>query len=270
MVAGIQPAARKQRAVIVYFHGVPGAAAEVAALAPYSNENEFDFLCIDRFALDHTLTGEAYFHRLADLVSAHAAGRPVMLVGFSIGAFVALQTSRHLTGPIHSLQLVSAAAPLESGAFLEHMAGKQVFALAQSRPLLFKWLTLWQAMLARRAPGALYKLLFANAVAADRNLVTDPAFRAELVDVLRTAFDRPRLPGYLRDIHAYVQPWQQSLAEIRAPTQLWQGDADNWSPAAMAEVLQASIKSAAPVNLLPGLSHYSCLLASLPKIVLQG
>jgi len=61
----------------------------------------------------------------------------VDVVGFSIGAFIALQTSRYMANGVESLHLVSAAAPLESGNYLAAMAGKQIFMLAKAAPALF-------------------------------------------------------------------------------------------------------------------------------------
>jgi len=80
-----------------------------------------------------------------------------------------------LEGKNHGLTFIcfdrfSAAAPLESGDYLEAMAGKQVFKLAKAAPALFVLLSYWQGLLAWLAPNALFRLLFASAAGADITL----------------------------------------------------------------------------------------------------
>jgi pimeloyl-ACP methyl ester carboxylesterase len=99
--------------IVVYFHGAPGAPGEAALFDSLGKEHGLNFVCFDRFTLNRSLEGEAYFRALAEAISGMAFGTSVDLIGFSIGAFVALQTSRHLGDRVYSLHLVSAAAPLE-------------------------------------------------------------------------------------------------------------------------------------------------------------
>jgi len=254
--------------LLVYFHGVPGAPIEARWLQAAASQLGLSVFAPDRFTVDATLRGDAYFRALAHAIAAQAQGRPVHLVGFSMGAFVALQTSRFLPEPAHSIHLVSAAAPLDGDDFLDALAGKHVFRLAQKSPWLFGLLSRWQGVLARHAPGALFGMLFASARGGDVALAQDAAFQAVIKAAMQSAFG-PGLVGYRRDVQAYVQPWAASLAAVHAPVHLWQGDADNWSAPAMAHYLQAKLPQVAELQLLPGLSHYSCLLAALPKICAQ-
>ena len=251
--------------LVVYFHGVPGAPEECGVFDSLAKAHGLTLICFDRFAIAPTLKGEAYFTRLANEINALAAGRPVDFVGFSIGAFVALQTCRHMAGGVRNLHLVSAAAPLEAGDFLGAMAGKAVFRLAQKRPAFFVALSYWQSLLARLAPKALFRLLFASATGADKALAAEPDFQLGMINVLKSCF-LGNVGGYTRDVLAYVRPWNSSLAEISTPTHLWHGTEDNWSPVAMAEYLKAAIPSASTITLFNGLSHYSCLHRAMPEI----
>jgi pimeloyl-ACP methyl ester carboxylesterase len=244
--------------IVVYFHGAPGAPEECRTFDLEGKNHGLTFICFDRFSADATLHGEAYYKRLAEEISRISSGKPVDVVGFSIGAFIALQTIRHMTHGVRSLHLVSAAAPLESGDYLEAMAGKQVFKLAKAAPALFVLLSYWQGLLAWLAPNALFRLLFASAAGADITLAADHQFRAGITQVLKACF-MGKVRGYARDIGLYLQPWEATLAEVSAHTYIWHGAEDNWSPPQMAEHLKSAIPGCNSSTLFNGLSHYSCL-----------
>lgn len=254
--------------MVVYFHGAPGAPEECSVFDLEAKLHGLTFISFDRFSANPSITGEAYYRLLAAEVSRVASGRQVDVVGFSIGAFVALQTSRYMGDEIRSLHLVSAAAPLESGGYLKAMAGKQVFGLAKAAPALFILLSYWQGLLARVSPDALFRMLFASAAGEDKALADDPAFRALITQALKACF-RGRIRGYARDVSLYVQPWNTALAEVSVPTHIRHGAEDNWSPPSMAEYLESAIPGCASVTMFDGLSHYSCLYRAAPGICRQ-
>jgi pimeloyl-ACP methyl ester carboxylesterase len=222
-------------------------------------------VCLDRLAAPAALQGDACFANLARQTLALAQGRPVHLMGFSMGAFVALQTCRFLPGQVASLHLVSAAAPLEAGDFLPHMAGRQVFGLAQRTPRLLAVLTRLQAGLSRLWPRALYAMLFASAAGADQPLVRQSAFARTMQAALFHAL-ASRRPGYLRELQAYVQPWQHTLSQVAVPARLWHGTQDNWAPPDMAIALHKALPVGSQLHWLEGASHYSALLAAFAQI----
>lgn len=250
---------------VIYFHGAPGAPEECLLFAGQGKADGLNVLCPDRFAAAAALRGEAYFRALAAEILASAGTAKVHLVGFSLGAFVALQTSRYLPGQVASLDLISAAAPLEGGDFLPGMAGGAVFRLARRWPWAFRLLSGWQAVLARLAPSLLFGMLFATARAGDLALRADPQFRQDITEHLRKCFAL-RLGGYMRDLCSYVQPWADSLATVTAVSRIWHGTEDNWSPCGMAEYLAVALPACRQVTLMPGLSHYSCLLQAMPQV----
>jgi pimeloyl-ACP methyl ester carboxylesterase len=250
---------------LVYFHGVPGAPREADLFREALQGTNVRLVCIDRFAIDPALTGTAYYREIAAQILRETQGHPFDVAGFSMGAFIALQTCNYLQGQVRHLHLISAAAPLEAGDFLDGMAGKVVFQLARSRPLMFRILSLWQGVLARFAPDVLYSMLFGSAAAADQQLAPDPVFQAHIQKALRMSFGTG-LEGYVRDVRAYVQPWADDLSRILDPTTVWHGAQDNWSPVAMATYLAGALPCAQPARVLPGLSHYSCLIQAMPEI----
>lgn len=254
--------------LVVYFHGAPGAASEADVLRPYAEKNGLTVICLDRFSIDSSITGDQYFQALADEIVHLAKGKQVDIVAFSIGACVALQVSALMSGQVRSLHLISAAAPLEGGNFLPYMAGRQVFMLAKRLPLVFKMLSYWQGVLAVLFPKLLFGMLFSSAVAGDKKLTADDDFRKSMGQVFRECFGG-NVAGYLRDVQAYVTPWHTVLQRVTVMTRLSHGDQDNWSPIAMSDYLQQHILNAAKVRLMPGLSHYSTLYSAAPLICQQ-
>ncbi|WP_200922735.1 alpha/beta fold hydrolase [Methyloglobulus morosus] len=254
--------------IVIYFHGAPGAPEECVVFDRYAKENGLRFICFDRFTIGSSIVGEAYYQFLAQEISKLADGRQVDFIGFSIGAFIALQTCRYLPDGVKCLHLISAAAPLEAGDFLNAMAGKQVFQIAKAFPALFVLLSYWQELLALLFPNALFHLLFASAVGKDQVLADNAGFKASISKILRSCFVG-NVQGYIREIIAYVQPWETTLSEISGNTLIWHGAEDNWSPKMMAEYLKSAIPGCSYIEIMEGLSHYSCLYEAVPKICKQ-
>lgn len=257
---------------LVYFHGTPGSADEVQWWHAAAQAHGVQLWCPQRYALPSALQGAAYFTSLAQSLAAQLGtlqpASPVVLVGFSLGGFVAVQVAvalQQLQVPLAGVHLVSAAAPLQGGDFLQHMAGQVVFRLAAERPALLRGLTGLQGGLARLWPLVLQRMLFASAQASDRALASDPQFRATLQQVLRTALCDGR-EGYLRELADYVQPWGDQVARLEVPTWVWHGAQDNWSPPGMAHWFSAHLPQGRGVEMLPGQSHYGCLLAAVAPI----
>lgn len=248
----------------VYFHGAPGALAECAVFDQYAKQHRLRIICFDRFALDSELDSENYYQQLANAISAKAGEATVDIIGFSIGTHVAIEVAARLKQQLGQLHLVSAAAPLDAGDFIDYMAGGLVFQLAKTKPWLFSLLTYYQKLMALLAPRLLVGMLFASAAGEDRPLSQQADFKNFISPVLAQCFGK-RAAGYIRDVRLYVN-WSGKLTCSASNVYLWHGTKDNWSPFSMAEYLAGAIPAATTIEPMEGLSHYSCLTAAAPKI----
>lgn len=245
------------RRLIVYFHGLPGGRDECEVFRGARGTPD-RFVCLERFRMAPGLTGEAFFRFIARTIDDLAAGEPVVLVGFSMGAFIALRTVPHLTSTVERLHLISAAGPLESGDFLPQMAGRSVFRLAQRSGWALALMAGLQGWLARVAPGALLRALFGDARGGDAVLARDPWFQSMIIRLMRSSLG-PGRAGYVRELRAYVRPWAEIPPTVRCDVQVWHGALDNWTPLGMARRLSDLLPQSQPMVVFAAASHYSCL-----------
>ena len=255
---------------VVYFHGQPGSPAELDLVFADRREHQGRVHAPDRATDRPDLSLAAYLAHLAASVLQRLPEGQVRLVGFSLGSYVAVEVGLRLEalgrGRDLSLDLVSAAAPLGCGDFLPDMAGGRVFSLARSQPRLFSALTSVQAGLSKIAPGLLYAQIFSGAAGADAQLARDAAFQTTVRGMIAHSLARGAR-AYRREILGYVAQPAERLAGLRAPVTLWQGDADTWTPPAMAQAIVAARPGDTILRRFPGLSHYSTLQVALPQIL---
>lgn len=249
----------------VYFHGAPGGPAELE-LCPGAQER---FVAPDRFTASAEMAFSEYIDRLAGELVLRAAGEPMVLVGFSAGARVALEVAGRQPAGVSAVELIAPAAPLELGDFLPDMQGRPVFETALHRPQSFGRLVWAQGLLARWAPALLYRIVFAKPAGADAALARDGAFRATVTAIMRESLTKGAA-GYSREILDIVRPWSDMLSHVAAPVRIWRGDADNWAPPALSDALASRLPNCVEVRTLPGLSHYSTLVAALTALIEMG
>lgn len=242
----------------VYLHGFPGGPEEWAMFGSPPT----GVMAPDRRTDAPHRGFEYYCDHLARRIDANAGGASMGLIGFSLGAHMALELAERLGPRVARIVLVSAAAPLELGDFLPEMAGRPVFRTAQASGLLLRWLCAGQAVLTRLVPDRLIDTLFASARGGDVGLAQDAAFRRTLQAMLaRSLCDGAT--GYRREVRAFVAPWGALLSRIAAPVTIWHGLDDSWAPPGMARALADALPQVEAVHLLPGQSHYSTLAAVL-------
>ncbi|MCW1384954.1 alpha/beta hydrolase [Novosphingobium sp. KCTC 2891] len=240
---------------VIYFHGMPGGAGELDLFGPSIAASASAFHVPERRSGSD---GAGHFRAVAEGIRSRFPHDRLRLIGFSIGASAALRVAPHLGDRVAGIDVVSAAAPLGIGPFLDDMAGAPVFRAARASPLLFGLLVRAQSLAARLAPGRLYTQLFASARGADSALAGDPVFRAAMIRVLRQCLAQGAA-GYRCEVGLYVQDWAAELALVTQPVRIWHGRADNWSPVAMADALAERLPASTPPRLFDGLSHYSTL-----------
>ena len=252
----------------VYFHGQPGSPEELRLVRADGWSGAKDLLAPDRAGEGADLPLADYLDHLSRTILERFPQGPIRLVGFSLGGVIALDVARRLIEMAGdrdlSLDLIATPAPLGDGAVLKQMAGGLVFSLARTRPGLFGLLTSLQGTLSRRAPGLLYRQIFATAAGADSDLARDPAFETALRRILAHSL-AAGAPAYRREVLAYAAHAGDSISRLERPVRLWQGLADTWTPPAMADELAAALPTAT-LRTFEGLSHYSTLRAALPEI----
>ena len=253
--------------LVVYFHGAPGGIEESSLFEKYARKNNLKFVCLDRFAIDAALKGASYYQSMAQQIELIAGGKSLDIIGFSLGAYVAIEVSRLLQDQVRQLHLVSAVAPLDSGDFIDHMAGGLVFKLAREKPFIFKLVTHVQRFMATIAPKLFVKLLFANSVGKDRTLIKRADFKQYITSIIKHCFQN-RGSGYARDINLYSN-WLGHSVTVCEPVSLWHGTDDNWTLFAMASSLHKLMPNSLSITSMEGLSYYSCLHEAAPRICAQ-
>lgn len=240
----------------LYFHGLPGSAAELGSFGPE---------IAARAERLHVAPRTGDFASLAEEIAAQFPDRPLVLVGFSLGAAAALRVAPHLGERVERIDLVAPAAPLQLGDFPAGMAGAPVFRAAMAGRLPFAALAFVQAQAARLAPTRMAAALMAKARGADRALAADPCFLAGLAQSLRTSLIDSHA-AYTREIRAYVSDWRAQLRQVHRPVTIWQGSEDDWTPPAMAAALVAALPGRPQVTMIDGLSHFSTLRHYLERL----
>jgi len=245
-------------ALIVFCHGIPGGPADAQILRdghPNADIAALEPLTGDPATWDADVLAD--FDRLVQ----RAGGGPVHLVGFSIGAMIAISLAARRPQQVSQLTLVSAAGPLSLGDFLPDMAGRPIFEMAQKTPRLLRVVTAFQGMLARFLPGLLIRTLFSKCGATERAYLGDAGFRKIVIDGLRGSLsDHPRT--YCAIVQRYVHDWQRDVDAVSCPVTLWHGTADTWAPLAMAEALGDRLGPNATRHWVEGGEHYSTLKAA--------
>jgi len=251
---------------LFYFHGVPGAAVEAAMLHQAAFAHGIKLLVVER-DLPGELSSAAYLQQLAQQISDRAEGQPIRLLGFSIGACLALRVAALLGERVAAVYLLSAAAPLEIPSNSVGMgAGRYTFLWAQHYPRLFRVFAWYQALLAKVSPRLLLNLLFAGAGGKDPELLRQADTQAWLADIQRACF-KHGTSGYMHDVKLYVEPWATELENVTTAVSLWHGDADNWAPIAMSIYLQEHLRTASAVTRGAEQAHYSCLLENAEAVM---
>lgn len=252
----------------VYLHGLPGSKLELSLFGSKLDEKLADVIVPSR-NLPITYQNSAYyFDALAEQVDRSCGSAPIHLIGFSLGAAAAIQLAARLSERVMQIDLISAAAPLQSGAFTKAMAGGALFETAMQNPGQFAVMVRLQAFVARAAPSILFKILFAQAKAGDKVLSENPEFRSQMLANLTQSLGRD-FKSYQREILYYVEDWSNLLLSVKQPVALWQGLDDDWTPPTMAEAIVAALPNGATLDLLEGRSHFSTLQHYLEQLPIQ-
>ena len=238
--------------LIVYFHGLPGSAAEILNLIPDGVTLPTGISPLDINGFDRAL--------------AEAQTDQAHIIGFSLGAMSALKIASQRPDQIRQLTLIAPAAPLELGNFLPAMAGGPVFKIAQKGALPFKLFTAFQNFGVAAAAMPIISKMFAGSPQADIDLLSNDDFKSVFSAGLKASLGREN-KIYRKAVLAYVAPWEDCLRHISAPVTIYHGTKDNWAPIEMAYALQTAIASDVKILPLKDLGHYSALHKVIPNIL---
>lgn len=247
-------------AATLYFHGIPGSRAELTLFGQWPKSNVAIPFVPERGSTVGEQDAVQYFEHMADKITVRYFGRKIRIIGFSLGACAALQVASRLGDQVTSIDLISAAAPLNTGNYLPNMAGRLVFELARKRPTAFRALVKMQSVMARLSPNILYDRIFATARGDDAVLKTNPDFKQAMLAIFGDCLVADT-SAYRQEIGFYIQDWSAIPALVKQPVTLWHGNKDNWSPPDMAVALSRSLGGSTQINWIEGASHYSTLRA---------
>lgn len=248
----------------IYFHGLPGTGAELQLFGPEVRERTNHFRIAQR-QFPNAASETDVFKLIADEIQSKYNGQPLRLVGFSLGASTALRVAALLGPQVKKIDIISAAAPLQSGNYLEEMAGAPVFRIAQKNRLAFNVLSRCQSALSKVAPKLLYSMLFSSAKGNDSELREDPRFSAQMVEILRESLGN-ELATYRDEISEYVTDWSETLGAVSQPVSIYHGALDNWSPVEMASNMKAALGNCTRLEVFEDCSHYSTLREFLNQV----
>jgi pimeloyl-ACP methyl ester carboxylesterase len=239
-------------------HGVPGTPAELTLGKGGSWTCNPAVFAPDRNRLARECGSKAHFQNLADEIGVWSADQPIRLVGFSLGAAVALRVAALLGPSVEQIDLIAPAAPLSLGDFLRSMAGGALFGMARDHPWRFRLACWMQGRLAQLSPKLLAQAILAGCKGGDKTLATEAGFRDLIARMLADTFAEGA-QSYQTEVTAYAGNWEDCLSAVSQPVEIWQGDQDNWVPPEMAAALAGRLAGLRELHKLPGLSHYSAL-----------
>ena len=177
--------------LVYFFHGLPGSPRD-AELLHRTVTDKYHIVAPDYLASHSGIDFNGILQAF-DTALMSRDNNPVKLVGFSLGAMVAIHLAAARPEKMANLTLISPAAPLNLGNFLPHMAGRPVFNLAQKSPSTLAAMTYFQAILSRRVPNFLIKQLFQKPGAPEQQLLADPGFQ-NIIAVSYTHLTLPTTP----------------------------------------------------------------------------
>jgi pimeloyl-ACP methyl ester carboxylesterase len=160
------------------------------------------------------------------------------------GSPFALAAAYRMPGRIHHLGMVGAIGPLDAPRATEGMsrAVRFTFWSARRAPLLVEWEFRVLAALHRRSPERAARALTRTRPPEDRRVMRRRDVWPVLVASMGELVQSPAATR--REFQLMARPWGFDPSEVRVPTTLWVGSADNVHPVGMSRHLADRIPDA--------------------------
>lgn len=246
---------KRNAPLIFYFHGAPGSVEDGKWFEEIANSYDIGICAINYLGFD----GQ-YIEKCAQIIKDKSQNNTPIIIGFSIGAMVAVKVQKALNN-IANLYLLSPAMPLNNYKIAKQMAGFVIFDNAKNNRILFDILTSTSSIIAKIAPKFLINSLFASAPEVEKELFAKPNFMQNQISAMKNAFiNHPN--SYKKLIIEYANWNGRELDEINLK-EVHQGNIDNWAPI---ELLQNAMPNQ-NVIIHDKKGHYSTLFAAMANIL---
>jgi pimeloyl-ACP methyl ester carboxylesterase len=257
---------------VVLIHGTPGSRKGPLPRGIVLSRLGVRLISYDRPGYGHSSRhpGRTVADAATDLkaIADHFNLKRFSVVGRSGGGSHALACAALLKDRIERVAALVSLAPsdAEDLDWYDGMAGsnvKEYSRVDDDRDAIVKDLAK-RAVEIRDDPEQLLKLLLPELARPDRRIVDDVAIRRLLAQTYSEGL-RVNADGWIDDIVAFRKPWGFDLADIDAPTLLWHGAKDEFSPVGHTRWLAGRI-SHAETLVEEGASHFSAMEV-LPRIL---
>jgi len=226
------------------FHGTPGSRLQIAPSASRPVPPGLRLIAPDRPGY-----GFSTFYRerrLVDWPNDVAALADYLgierfaVMGISGGGPHALVCAHALGARLIGVGCVSGVGPLGDPSAQEGMMflNRLLTTLAQRARPLMRGMMKMQANAMQRDPEKQFDALLGRLPQADRDILADPEFRAQMVDDFRRGSATAALAA-AQDFEIFAGDWGFSLGDIAVKVHYWQGGVDRNVPAHHAELMAA-------------------------------
>jgi pimeloyl-ACP methyl ester carboxylesterase len=250
---------------IIALHGMPGSRLMYATVTQAAARRGIRLIAVDRPGYgrsDRCARGTLldYAGDVAGIAEIMGLERFAVL-GASGGGSYALACAAHLGSRLTRVGVVSGIGPLRTPRSLSSMASvnRWVFRLARVSPALVG------VLLPRLVRRSLPQLQAHVAAGTSPNPSISPAVLRLVVEDQAEAI-RQGGAGIAFDAANLWRPWRFPLIQIKVPTHLWHGDADNLAPVALGRLMAEAIPSC-EATIYPGEGHAEPLIRHADEIM---
>jgi len=257
---------------LVFHHGTPGSGRQFRAIQRSAHNRGLRLVTFSRagYGASTRQPGRRVVDAAADVAAVleHLAAPRCLVAGWSGGGPHALATGARLPEQVAGILCIAGVAPYDADglSFLDGMGEQNIdeFALAlKGEEAMRPSFEAEAAGLRDTDAAGLIQGMATLLPDVDRAALTaefGEDMAANLGEGLRAGVD-----GWVDDDLAFVAPWGFSLAEIVAPTFVWQGTEDLMVPFAHGQWLASHIPGAS-ARLRPGEGHLSLALGGLDRM----